>query len=344
MQVEFDPQTLGNKTAVLQVSSETGLTATSTLVGRTPALRVGEAFTFATIDYGDTRETDVQVARPSGYELSVDLTGTRASSFSLVGPLTCALPELCTQRVRYSPQEGGKVWADIRFSTPSGQSATAGGSAFAPVFRVTPNGFNFGETPLGQTKTQAFSVENMLKGDPLPEVSLRASGFAFQFEGHDCPSTIITGQKCTVNLSYRPINFSQLTLTGFSISYNSNPTASQAVSVQGHSANSEETSISPTEHDFGTIAVGAMSPSKRFTLKNIGAFPLRYLRTSLSNSTGAFQLLSSTCHQITLDPNESCEISITFSPTHSTQRAQEAVTILSLEGRGVLVLLEGRTE
>ncbi len=345
VQVQFNPQTLGSKTAVLQVSSETGLTTTSTLVGRTPGLRVpGEAFTFATIDYGDTRETDVQVARPSGYELSVELAGARASSFSLVGPLTCASAELCTQRIRYSPQEGGNVWADVRFSTRSGQSATARVQAFAPIFRVTPSGFDFGATPLGQTRTQAFSVENMFKGDPVPEVILRASGFAFQFEDHNCPSAFVTGQKCTVNLSYRPINFSQLTSTGFSIAYNSNQTASQAVSVQGHGVNSEEMSISPTAHDFGTIAVGAMSPSQRFTLENIGTVPLRFLRTSLSNTTGAFQLLSSTCHRITLDPNESCEISVRFSPTDSLQRAQEALTVLSLEGRGVLVLLEGRAE
>lgn len=74
-------------------------------------------------------------------------------------------------------------------------------------------------------------------------------------------------------------------------------------------------SASPLSHDFGTVAVGALSPAQTFTVSNGGTGPLII---GILNPTGAnpshFVKENDTCSGQTLLPSGSCTVDARFSP------------------------------
>ena len=85
--------------------------------------------------------------------------------------------------------------------------------------------------------------------------------------------------------------------------------------------------VSPGALDFGTQRVGTASPPKTVTLNNTGTGALN--PGDIPTATGDF-LVSSAC-EAELQPDESCQLTVTFKPTTSGPRT----AMLSLTPRGV---------
>ena len=131
-----------------------------------------------------------------------------------------------------------------------------------------------------------------------------------------------TGQACSISAQFAP---TFIGLHSQSIYVCSNGIGSpQTITLNGEAVAPPPLVLSPTDWDFGDVAVGAMSATKNFTLTS------RYAYGGLPATVatvGDFDIVSNTCPSI-IPASGSCYIGVAFGPTGSgSATGQLTVTI-----------------
>lgn len=98
--------------------------------------------------------------------------------------------------------------------------------------------------------------------------------------------------------------------------------------------------IDPSAFDFGTVTIGATSDEQRFTVRNRGRVATGALAVETrSPDAGAFPLSSDGCTGATLEPGETCELTVQFAPESTGEKttllvAEDETTSTSAELTG----------
>jgi hypothetical protein len=186
----------------------------------------------------------------------------------------------------------------------------------APVPLASPNSLPFGTQNVG-TSSAAIDVQLGNFGDaPMSPVFSISGDFS---ETDNCASPVPGGQKCDINVVFKPTASGPrtgiLTLSfGGSVS-------SQTIALSGAGV-TPAVSLSPTSLSFGIVPNGTTTDAQQVTVTNSGTGTLLLSSVQTSSQFAA----TNTCGS-PLGPSGSCTIQITFTPTSSgSQTGTLAIT------------------
>jgi Abnormal spindle-like microcephaly-assoc'd, ASPM-SPD-2-Hydin len=186
----------------------------------------------------------------------------------------------------------------------------------APVPIVSPRQLAFTNQDVGSSSTSAdVQVGNFGDAPASPTVTITGD-FS---ETDDCSVGVPGGQKCDINVVFKPSVAGPRTGT-LTVSFNGN-IASQTVLLSGNGGAPAAT-LSPISLSFPVQATGTTSAAQQITITNSGTGPLTI--TSLQTS-GPFAS-TNTCGA-PVAPSSDCTVQVTFTPTASgTQTGTLTIT------------------
>ncbi len=212
-----------------------------------------------------------------------------------------------------------------------------------PLAQVSPPSLAFVNQQVATRSTaQTLSVANHGNGPmEIASVSLEASAAAdFGIVADNCSGTSVApDSSCTVLVHFNPRATGDRS-AALAISYNAEESPFR-VPLRG-TGTEPLVSLEPTALEFGDLLVASSSRQKRVTLRNNGTGPLRIQNVSTTEEDPRnFNLQGNTCTGASLAPNETCRVSIVFSP-RTTGRRQASLTIShNAPGESHNVLLSG---
>jgi uncharacterized repeat protein (TIGR03803 family) len=238
----------------------------------------------------------------------------------------------------------------IFYGTATDGGTGYGGTVFSysqlPVTNASPASLNFGNQTVGTTSGQQSTTLTNIGGATLSITSITITGTSsseFALATNSCSSSLAPGNSCSINVTFTP------TATGSAsaaISISDNAAGSpQSVSLTGTGVNAVPVAgISPASLNFGNQTVGTTSGQQSTTLTNTGSANLTITSISITGTNSSeFALATNSCSS-SLTPGNSCNISVTFTPTASGS-ASAAISIsdnaasspqsVSLTGTGV---------
>jgi hypothetical protein len=171
---------------------------------------------------------------------------------------------------------------------------------------ITPGAHNFGTLVMGSTAATTVVVRNTGQdGVTITGFTLPAP-FA---QSNSCPSTLVGGASCNVNVTYSPQGAGNNSAT-LAIS-TSEPTAQGSLSLSGNAVvPTTNLSLSVSTVDFGATDVNATATPKSVTVTNNGNSPATVNGVGV---TGSEFNQSNNCGS-PLAPGASCTVSLSFVP------------------------------
>jgi len=193
-----------------------------------------------------------------------------------------------------------------------GSTSTSGAGGDTITISVNPLTIAFGDVAVGATDSQAVTISN--KGDDSATITKVApSGYGFIYTGLPTPITIGAGLSVTFTVSFKPASAGA---SSGDMTIESSATAYKVALSGTGVASAPQISANTAHLTFGSITVGTPS-SLPVVLKNTGNANLDISSVSASGSG----FTASGGSGVTLAPNQSTTVTITFDP-----RAAGAVT------------------
>ncbi|MCA9520299.1 MAG: choice-of-anchor D domain-containing protein [Myxococcales bacterium] len=279
---------------------------------------------------------------------SVSIGGTDADSFAIdldgCSGTKLKSTESCTITVISKPVAATDLVASVSIpSNADGVPTTtidlSGKGLSAPALTFEPATLDYGDVPAGGTSEAKIVTLTSYGTEDVTITSIAASDathFTVDPNGGDSPcgslpKTLKPGESCTFSVTFTP-ELEQAYSGTLSIdSTHSGGLLQQPLSGKGTAEPNIE--VSPASHDFGSVNVGQKSAAQVITIANTLNSILSVTQISLGSSTEFTLDLnggSNPCaSQVkVLKPNESCTVSVTFSPT-STGAKSATLTISS---------------
>lgn len=341
--LRFSPTTVNTFTGTFSASytgATTGATGTTTInlsgVSVAPTFNAiylsASAMNFGTVNSGSSLTLSINLVNPNNY--GVNVTGLNISTnFSAVVkspcgnsfPFTIAANGTCPVDVTFTPPSAGSYSGQLTMSytnpntsssaTTSSVALSGTGVGQSTALSLNPSGYQFTNVPIGTTVGPVqITVSN---GGTVPATSLSLSGVAapFSVTMGTCPTTLVAGASCTLNVSYSPTAsgpHSQTVTLNYGINGGA-ATSSATITLTGTTTAGQPTNltITPSTWDFGTVQAGLPSSAKTFTITNTGGQAADSI--SLNNLGTSFQVNYGTCTG-TLAAGASCTVSVYFAP------------------------------
>jgi hypothetical protein len=204
-------------------------------------------------------------------------------------------------------------------------STTAFLTQTVAIASVAPTSLTFSAQDIGTTSaSQPVTLTNIGTGT-LTIGSITTSGqlnFPNAFsQTNNCGSSLAAGGSCTINVAFTPPV--ALTLTGTLTITDSNSAASgytQTVSLTGTGV--FIASFTPTSLTFSAQAIGTTSAAQTETVANNLPASLIISTVTIGGTNPAdFAKSSDTCTGATIPPNNTCKVSVTFTPSATGSRS-----------------------
>jgi len=255
----------------------------------------------------------------------------------------------CTLALQFTPPGVGTFTGEMTISASPGGASTlplqgrgidADGLSLAPA---TGNSADYGSVDLGDSAVSVFVVTATERstGALLVDLSNDEEFSLLAPSAGDCVPGVTNLEPlaaCTLGVEFRPTQ-SGATQTTLTVSGAEVGGASLVLSGSGPggtgSLDSEETQLWLGDQEFGTTG-----PAQPWIVTNVGPVPISGITLSNTNPD-EFQTVSG-CSD-TLMPNESCEVSIAFSPQLSGYRSG-FVRIEDPDERGVTLAVSGNSQ
>ncbi|MGB0036729.1 MAG: choice-of-anchor L domain-containing protein [Candidatus Acidiferrales bacterium] len=200
------------------------------------------------------------------------------------------------------------------------------GSLTSSQLSAAPGTLVFGNQATGSAGTPQTITLTNVGNAPLTGIS---ASFAFgsgQFQfNNQCPASLAAGASCAVTVTF----VSQAGGTqSDSLVFTDSAQDQLAVTVNGTGINGPFISFSPTTLNFGAQAVDSTSAAKTITVTNIGPQPLIFNSISLGSTVFAeTDNCLSFVAVISIPPNGTCTINVTFTP--ATAGPQSTLLVVS---------------
>jgi len=280
----------------------------------------------------------------------ITLTNTGTADLHIIGlkstsdftqTNTCAqVTTTCTITVAFTPQLQSQSTAihnaTLEIATDSGTSLefiSLFGLSSPAKLDVLPSSLDFGSVVVGQSAALSVQVTNS-GAVPVQFNGIAATG-DYTASGN-CPASggsLSPATSCTIQVTFLPMATGSRTGT-LSIA-SSASTLPLTVALTGIGTQSQLLAA-PTSLNFGAIAVGATA-NLSLTLTNTGTA----LVTRLSLSITGDYAVTVPCSSTTLAPNQSCNVTISFTPTATGSRPSVLIIASSDANSPINIPLNG---
>ncbi len=233
------------------------------------------------------------------------------------GELMLNPAQSCVLNAVFQPTAAGPVSETLQIRTSSGTFDLPISGTGAALL-IAPSRAAFGTVVLGTTSPAvSFTVTNYTT-TAATYVNRRGSS-SFKVQPGTCrldesDAMLAAGASCVFTVRYAPTASGAAT-GSLDISTNLGPVV-LPMSGTGSSPGSSKLAIAPSSGNFGSIAVGKVSPAISFTLSNGTPSKMEYLGYT---NLGEFYLQPGTCRLVTgelmLNPGQSCTLTAIFQPT-----------------------------
>jgi len=278
---------------------------------------------------GSTTTALASSPNPSSFGQAVTFTATVTSQFFKFQPTGTMSFYDGTTNIGNSNLNGGGVailmTSTLSLGTHSITATYNGDTNFAPstssvlyqvvqgaVVSLSPTGLNFGNQNVDTTSPPQVVTLTNTGNINLTITSIQITGtnsgdFA---QNNNCPSSLSPSNSCNISVTFTP------TATGIrnaaaSITDNA-PGSPQSVPLTGVGVLPAVT-FSPTSLNFGNQTAGTTSSPQMTTLTNTGQGTLTISSIGVTGANASEFAQTNNCPS-SLSPNNSCNISVTFSP------------------------------
>jgi hypothetical protein len=187
-----------------------------------------------------------------------------------------------------------------------------GGSLSSTVVSLSPTGVAFGNENVGSTSTAQTVTLTNVGTAALTGVSVATSSSVFT-QTNTCAANVAPGGTCTISMQFVPTAAGPV--QGSLSITDSAGDSPQPVSLSGTGISGPFASFSPFSLVFGPQASGTTSPAQKVTLTNTGTTALTV--TSIT-AAGTDFAETDNCVDFTIQPTNSCMISVTWTPSAGT--------------------------
>jgi len=344
--VTFQPSSNSSESASLDIADDDPSSPQSVPLSGTG---VADQFSVAggPLDFGDqrvgtmstnqsvivTNNTDY-AANPAG----VSVTGANAGDFAASG-CSGSVPggntnNTCTVDVDFTPGATGARNATLNVA---GQQVSLTGNGTDPSAGVSPGSLSFGNQPLHViSQTVAITLQNN-GTSPLTYSSTGVGGADpgdFSVSDADCAAkvTLAPNASCSITVAFNP------TATGaraavITINDDDPQNGTQSVTVSGTGTPSS-VGFSPASVTYTkAIPAGTASPGHVVTIRNLTSSPMPIVSTGLGGTNPKnFIRSADTCTGRVLQPNTTCTIHVSFTPSAAGRRT----AVLSVTDNGAV--------
>ncbi len=322
LQIVFSPTAAGDRAGLLTVPANiAGVSVTAHLdgTGVTPGnLSLSTSLlNFGTIVVGksSTAQTlTLSNTGGSGVNLQPPVISSEYAVTSNCGAVLGA-GQQCTLSVVFSPTATGAQPGTLTISGNSGAlqaQATLGGSGVAPAnLAFAPASLDFGSVQVGSASTQQPATLSN-NGGVSASLHLPVLTGDYAIANNGCGTTLAASATCTLQVTFNPTVAGSR--TGSITVTTTDSSSSATVSLSGTGTTLV---LTPTALVFNATSQGATTAAQNITVANIGTHTVNLQPFAI---TGDFALSADTCTGTPLNPQYSCTLSITFSPTAGGQR------------------------
>jgi hypothetical protein len=176
-------------------------------------------------------------------------------------------------------------------------------------FAFNPAGLVFPAQSLGTTsQSQTVTLTNGDTPQTISSIVVSGANAGDFLETSTCPlnSPLGVGTTCTFTVTFTP-SASGIRNAGIVVT-DTAPGSPQVLNLTG---NTSTVSLSASALNFGTQAVGTVSPIQSVTVTNSGTTPLSF--SSIVSSGDFFE--SDTCTRASLQPGSNCVVQVDFAPS-----------------------------
>jgi Abnormal spindle-like microcephaly-assoc'd, ASPM-SPD-2-Hydin len=325
LDITFTPSTTGSESASLDISDDdpsSPQTVSLTGTGVANQFSAGGPLTFPDQRVGTTSTAQsVIVTNNTDYDASPsnpNITGPNATDFAPSGCTgTVAANGTCAVLVTFTP---GAVGARTATLNVGGQQVALSGTGTNPAATVTPGSIGFGNQPLHVvSQTQTITLQDTGTA-PLTYGSVGVGGtdpgdFSVSDTGCAAVGTLAPGDTCSITVAFNP------TATGarsavVSVNDNDPANGTQTVNVSGTGTPSSMGFAPASVSYVNAIPAGTASPAHVVTVSNLTNSPMPITGTGFGGANPKnFARSADTCTGVTLQPNATCTIDVTFTPS-----------------------------
>jgi hypothetical protein len=328
LQIVFSPGASGDREGLLIVPGNiAGVRSTAKLDGNgvlPGSLSVSSSLlSFGSIVVGATSAPQsLTLTNSGGSYIDLQAPSVSSAQYQVVSNNCTSILDIgksCTLGIVFAPTLPGDQPATLTVSGGGGaiQAHTAlDGSGIGPALLVfAPTTLSFGSVLQGKTSAQqAATLTNSGGMSALLQAPVIVGDFAIA--SNSCTTTLAAAASCTLQLTFSP---SAAGARSGSVTYSTTDKSSSAsVSLTGTETPPPALVLTPTALVFLATAQGVTTAAQNITVANTGTTPLT---TQAPVITGDFAISADTCTGTTLNPQFSCTLSITFTPTAGGQRS-----------------------
>lgn len=246
------------------------------------------------------------------------VTGANAGDFDATGCTgIVAANASCAVTVAFAPSATGGRSATLNIA---GQQVGLSGNGTNPNAQVSPGSIDFGNQPVHVvSQTQTITLANSGTA-PLTYTGVGVAGadpgdFSVSDTGCAAVGTLAPADTCGITVAFNPTATGARTAV-VSVTDSDPQNGTQTVNVSGMGTPSS-VGFSPASLTYtNPIPAGTASPPHVVTVQNLTSSPMPITGTALGGANPKNFLRSAdTCTGTTLQPNATCTIRVTFTPS-----------------------------
>jgi Abnormal spindle-like microcephaly-assoc'd, ASPM-SPD-2-Hydin/Beta-propeller repeat len=248
----------------------------------------------------------------------------------------------CTLTLNFTPNAPSTWAGTVTITSNASDSPTTialSGTGYDTAFvQPSQSSLTFGNQAVGASSTaQTVTVSNL--GDQTTALNIYVGTSNFS-SVNNCPSQLLPGANCTASVTFSPTQAGLLTDT-LTISSSVGPSAYVSISGTGTVAGgTSAVTLSAASLQFAPQAVSTTSTYQLVYVTNNGAVPIVVQSYAAS---GDFTVSNYNCASLPfqLNPQSSCPVQVTFSPTTTGSRTGTLTFTDSATGSPQTVALSG---
>lgn len=365
--VTFDPTVLGQDSGTITISSNdpatpnqgVSVTGIGILPGE-PDIRLSDtSHDFGQINVGQSATWTFTIHNDGGVPLQINSIVSNLAPFEIISninyPRTIGPLGQLSVTVRFTPIALGvhEGYLTIQSNDPDEGTRlvalTGYGYDEVPYLQYDDLSHDFGTVAVGNSKDWTFDIWNHENANAVLTVTLSTTNSAFSIiQPAGSTHQLQPGQHLNITVRFAPPTSGAHT-GNFRIQSNDEDHSLVEIPMmgQGVPVPVPDIVLSQTSHNFGEVYQGT-SQSWSFTIQNLGEQQLDISEMVIMGATSAaFELTSPTQMPVIIDPDDSQEVTVTFTPPNTFQYngqlritsndPDEGVVVVLLSGRGVVL-------
>lgn len=253
---------------------------------------------------------------------------------------TLIKPESCPLEISFRPKVNGHYSAALSvvgISKAIINSSTVTGRGVEPLVVLSTSSMNFGDQTVGQQGVPREVLMTNSGSSGLSITDIVASGDFSVTD--DCGDMLDASESCSLTIDFAPAQIGETTGAVTITDNASDSPQSIALSGKGIDPGNPDAGFSSHSIEFAPMVVGKTSSATDVTLTSTGTVDLNITDISASANFGVDENCGNP-----LAPGESCTLSITFTPTETTDfsgtvivdsNATDSPQSIALSGIGV---------